>query len=105
MNVPVTMQILTVRNLCQCRNSARSRRSGNAIRSFFAYRSGKHPMDNLETRLQRIQSKLKAGGFALNPALTEAEIQSYEQRHHIQLPEDYRLFLRDAGNGGAGPTD
>jgi len=62
-------------------------------------------MDNLETRLQRIQSKLKAGGFSLNPSMTEAEIESYEQRHQIRLPEGYRLFLREAGNGGAGPSD
>jgi len=41
--------------------------------------------------------------FLLNPALTEAEILSFEQTHRVVLPADYRHFLTEIGNGGAGP--
>jgi hypothetical protein len=39
----------------------------------------------------------------LNPTLDESAIQDFEAKHHIRLPKDYRTFLREAGNGGAGP--
>jgi SMI1 / KNR4 family (SUKH-1) len=41
--------------------------------------------------------------YKLNPCLREAEIQAFEVKHHIQLPDDYRNFLLEVGNGGAGP--
>lgn len=41
--------------------------------------------------------------FGLNPRLSEADAQAFEQDHHIVLPSDYRQFLTDIGNGGAGP--
>jgi hypothetical protein len=43
-------------------------------------------------------------GFALNPPLAEAEIASFERRHKITLPAEYRHFLTAFGNGGAGPS-
>jgi hypothetical protein len=42
-------------------------------------------------------------GFRLNPPLSEADTNAFEQLHHITLPEDYRQFLTCIGNGGAGP--
>jgi HEAT repeat protein len=41
--------------------------------------------------------------FRLNPPISEADLGAFETRHSIQLPDDYRTFLREAGNGGAGP--
>ena len=42
-------------------------------------------------------------GFRLHPPLDEADLIEFESRYGIQLPADYRAFLRFAGNGGAGP--
>lgn len=41
--------------------------------------------------------------FKLNPPLHESDIVQFESEHRIRLPEDYRLFLSEIGNGGAGP--
>jgi hypothetical protein len=39
--------------------------------------------------------------YQFNPCLSEAEITAFEQKHQIELPEDYRNFLLHIGNGGA----
>lgn len=41
--------------------------------------------------------------YTLQPPLTEREVQAFEQTYNLRLPEDYRFFLQEAGNGGAGP--
>jgi hypothetical protein len=41
--------------------------------------------------------------YQLGPCLTEAEVIAVEQQYRIRLPEDYREFLLNIGNGGAGP--
>lgn len=41
--------------------------------------------------------------YRLGPCLTEKQIQQFEQRHRITLPQEYRAFLLHVGNGGAGP--
>jgi hypothetical protein len=40
----------------------------------------------------------------LNPPLSEAEVRTFEVQHRIVLPPDYREFLLQLGNGGAGPA-
>lgn len=42
-------------------------------------------------------------GFLLNPTLAESDVVTFEHRHNIQLPIDYRHFLTSIGDGGAGP--
>lgn len=42
-------------------------------------------------------------GFVLNPPLSERDVASFEATHRISLPSDYRQFLTEVGNGGAGP--
>ncbi len=41
--------------------------------------------------------------YKMNPVLTEAKIKAYEEKNNLTLPEDYRWFLMNIGNGGAGP--
>lgn len=42
-------------------------------------------------------------GFELNPPISEFDVCVFEKRHSISLPEDYRKFITEIGNGGAGP--
>jgi uncharacterized protein (TIGR02996 family) len=41
----------------------------------------------------------------LNPVLSEEELVAFERQYRITLPEEYRTFLREVGNGGLGPGD
>ncbi len=41
--------------------------------------------------------------YQLKPPLTEEQVRAFEERHGIKLPEDYRDFLLQVANGGAGP--
>jgi len=41
--------------------------------------------------------------FHVNPPIAEQDIARFETQHCIQLPADYRTFLLEVGNGGAGP--
>jgi hypothetical protein len=42
-------------------------------------------------------------GFRLNPPLPEVDVTAFETVHNVSLPYDFRQFLTDLGNGGAGP--
>jgi SMI1 / KNR4 family (SUKH-1) len=42
--------------------------------------------------------------YVLEPALTEQAIKRLEERHGVEFPEEYRVFLVRMGNGGAGPS-
>jgi hypothetical protein len=41
--------------------------------------------------------------YKLNLPLPVSVIEEFEQRHGVSLPEDYRRFVTEIGNGGAGP--
>ena len=41
--------------------------------------------------------------YRLNPTLSEADVQSFETKYDIELPSDFREFVTQVGNGGAGP--
>ncbi len=40
--------------------------------------------------------------YKLNSCLLEADIKLLEIKHNITLPKEYRQFLLEVGNGGAG---
>ena len=42
-------------------------------------------------------------GYLLGPSPTEADVAEFEERQGITLPPDYRTFLLEVGDGGAGP--
>ncbi|MBN3870475.1 MAG: SMI1/KNR4 family protein [Nostoc sp.] len=41
--------------------------------------------------------------YQLKPCLSNKDIQVFESRYNIRLPSEYRNFLLEIGNGGAGP--
>ncbi|WP_098748457.1 SMI1/KNR4 family protein [Paenibacillus sp. EZ-K15] len=41
--------------------------------------------------------------YRLNEPLSQAELVQFEQQHGVKLPDAYRVFLTEIGNGGAGP--
>ena len=41
--------------------------------------------------------------YELGRPLSDAEVKDFEQRTRIRLPLDYRAFITELGNGGAGP--
>ncbi|GEM_PF-1316589 len=70
------------------------------------------------SRLARIKAKLKKlkeldlqltvfganiHGYKLNPPKTAEELERFENLHAVTLPQEYKDFLIEAGNGGVGP--
>jgi hypothetical protein len=45
----------------------------------------------------------ESGVFELNPVILEDKVRAFEQDRSIRLPSEYRDFLVQIGNGGAGP--
>ena len=41
--------------------------------------------------------------YKLNPPIPVSTIEEFEARHGVRLPDDYRYFISEIGNGGAGP--
>lgn len=44
-----------------------------------------------------------AHDYKLNPPIPVSTIEEFEALHGIRLPDDYRHFVTEIGNGGAGP--
>ncbi|RLP06436.1 SMI1/KNR4 family protein [Propionibacterium australiense] len=55
--------------------------------------------------LARIKDKIARQGIELGPVLTEAEIAAFERECRTRLPEGYRLFLQQIGDGCAAMID
>src|SRR5262249_21660661 len=43
--------------------------------------------------------------YRLNPPLSEREVRAFEERARISIPEEYRAYLLELANGGAGPDN
>lgn len=41
--------------------------------------------------------------YKFNPVKTEMEVEIFESKHQILLPLEYKVFIQEIGNGGAGP--
>jgi hypothetical protein len=67
--------------------------------------------DEITSKLERLRSLDSAcqyfgadlHRYRLNRVLPEPEVAALERTHAIALPEPYRGFVLDVGNGGAGP--
>ena len=65
----------------------------------------------IRTTIARLRSEPRAehvfdistDSFVLLPPVQDAEVAVFEARYAITLPVDYRCFLLEVGNGGAGP--
>lgn len=68
-------------------------------------------IDSIRKDLERCQmakQKPKIFGadshqFKLNPVVRKSVLKNFETKHCVVLPDDYRRFLTEIGNGGAGP--
>ncbi len=78
--------------------------------------ASQEPMEKLETRIGRVLSKLgdfrarnsklckqERHRFRLGPPLREDDLNGFEEKFEVKLPEAYRQFLLIGGDGGAGP--
>ncbi len=59
-------------------------------------------LKSLDTSLQVFGAEIHQ--YQLYKKKTEQELIDFEQLHQVKLPTDYREFLKNIGNGGAGPN-
>ncbi len=59
--------------------------------------------DVIAETIQRIKESVAKRGLQMNPRLTEENVSAFEQRYDVELPQGYRRFLIEVGNGGEGP--
>ena len=68
-------------------------------------------LDSVKDRLAELKRKDKnlsifgseSHNYQLNDRISEEEVSAFETNYSILLPYEYRQFLIEAGNGGAGP--
>lgn len=58
---------------------------------------------DIKTRLENIRQAYRAKGLRLGPAATESDVVAFEKMYQISLPDEYRRFVLEVGNGGDGP--
>lgn len=57
----------------------------------------------MNTIISRIADKIKFKGYKLNPVISIQEVERFELQNKITLPNEYRSFITQIGNGGKGP--
>jgi hypothetical protein len=67
----------------------------------------KHDLDTIRhANVAEASAKIRMASLIvtnLNPPLKEEDVASFEVRHAVELPPDYREFLLTIANGGVGP--
>ncbi len=66
-------------------------------------------LSNMLDRLKAADSIFRVSGseghrYRLGPVLSVAEVEDFEGKYGIRIPDDFRQFLLKVGNGGAGPS-
>ncbi len=65
-------------------------------------------MNRLEIRIRRIRDAIREiranRPFVLGPTLDPHEVLAFEVRNNLGLPDGFRRFVLEIGNGGDGPT-
>ncbi len=59
----------------------------------------------MNRQISRIIEKLGTRRSELNPPLSAVDVRKFEVDNQIELPDDYREFLLQVGNGGVGPPE
>jgi hypothetical protein len=52
---------------------------------------------------ERVRQRVRELRLPVGPCLSPAALESFERQHCVRLPEDYRWFLANVGNGSVGP--
>lgn len=65
----------------------------------------KKKLDELKTKQVDNTDAASVNPVVFNPCLSPDTIKEFENRNSILLPEDYKEFLTEIGNGGFGPGD
>lgn len=52
-----------------------------------------------EQVIDRIKDKIKMSGIKMGDVLSEEDIIHFEERCNVKLPQAYRIFLKEIGNG------
>ena len=56
--------------------------------------------DEYKEVIRRVKQKIAELKIEIGATLSEEEISRFEKQCHIRLPEAYRLFLQEVGDGG-----
>ena len=55
--------------------------------------------EDYEKVIKRIQGKVETLGVKMGECLSEDKIVTFENYHNVKLPQAYRIFLKNVGNG------
>lgn len=58
---------------------------------------------DLDQRLERVRKKVASRKLAMNKLADAGEVEGFERRTGVRLPEGYRRFIIEVANGGDGP--